>query len=120
MTSACTVATVYEPQADREGIRNVVRSHLKDFEPCYRSAIENRPGARGKMTVVWQVNDAGVPGDVSIKEVDPSLTGASDCVMERIRKMRFPKPPEGEEVIVTYPFYFSENGQFGPESANSK
>ena len=112
----CASRTVYQPAADREGIGGVFRAHLRDFEPCYELAIEERPGARGKAVVEFQVGEDGAPRGLKFKEIDPSLRGGEICMLERIQALRFPKPDAGEEVVVIYPLYFSENGKFGSDS----
>src|SRR4051812_48619480 len=97
------------PAVEREGIKSVIARHLPEFEPCYLKAIDEYPGARGKIVARWLVSDTGAPLSVSIKSADPSLKAAEDCVLSVIGKQTFPSSKPGEELEVIYPFYFSEN-----------
>ena len=104
----CSTFGVYEPSPDREGIREVVRSRLRDLEPCYERAIDARPGVEGKVVMEWEIGDNGKATGIRVKQADPHLEPASDCAKETIGTWQFPKPASDEVVTVTYPFVFSE------------
>ena len=111
-SGACTSVQFGEgAEADRQGIREVVRRHLPELQPCYEHAIEERPGAEGKIVFEWSLGPDGRISNLSVKEADPKITGVSDCVSAKLQSWEFPKPEKGEAVSVTYPFYFSENGK---------
>ena len=116
LTSSCVSKPAVDTAEVRKGIYASVSAHMKDFESCYLKAIDASPGARGKLVANWQVNDFGLPLFVTVKESDPSLKAAEPCVVAVLTFMTFPKAPKGEEIDVIYPFYFSENGRFGPPS----
>jgi hypothetical protein len=106
-----TLKNVYQPEADRQGIREIVRTHLPELQPCYERAIEERPGAEGKIVFEWNLGPDGKISNLVVKEADPKIVGVIDCVSAKLRSWPFPKPENDEFVSVTYPFYFSENGK---------
>jgi hypothetical protein len=110
-TGCSTLKNVYQPEADRQGIREIVRIHLPELQPCYERAIEERPGAEGKIIFEWNLGPDGKISNLVVKEADPKIVGVIDCVSAMLRSWPFPKPENDEFVSVTYPFYFSENGK---------
>jgi hypothetical protein len=114
--TGCVSKPALDDNETRKGVYSAVGAHMKEFERCYLKAIDESPGARGKLVANWQVNDLGFPLFVNIKESDPSLKAAEACVVSILSLMRFPKAPASEEIDIIYPFYFSENGKFGPSA----
>lgn len=111
--TACTVEAVRDEAEVKVDIRRMIGAHLRQFEPCYLQAIEGRPGAQGKIVVEWQIDEQGWPQNTHIKDSDPSLAAAHACMIKTIGSIRFPPADHGEDLIVAYPFYFSENGKYG-------
>ena len=109
---ATSTKTVYDPQADREGIKQVVQPRLKDLRECYEMAIDAYPGAEGKVMADWDIAKDGSVANLKFSEFDKTLEGGRACLMERISSWRFPKPSSDEAVSVKYPFIFSERASF--------
>jgi hypothetical protein len=116
--SSCATKSVYEPVADREGIKLVVREHFGELEHCYLHAIDARPGAEGKVVMSWDVQPDGRVANARVQESSKKMDVIGPCLISRIEKWNFPKLSEEEiSVGVTYPFYFSENGNFDTSKA---
>lgn len=111
---ACASRSVtYEPQADREGIRQVIRRGLPSVSKCYERAIDERPGAEGKVVMNWDIGPDGRATNVTVKEAGPKIEMIGPCLANLIGSWKFPKPNKEElHVNVSYPFIFSENGRF--------
>jgi hypothetical protein len=117
LCGACASSTKSEngasPETPRESIeqiRAVIGANLRRFAPCYERAIDERPGAAGRMVVQWSLSRDGIPTDVAIKESHESLKGAEECVLAEVRKFRFDSRDSDEILEIIYPFFFSENG----------
>jgi hypothetical protein len=110
--ASCSTQSVYEPEADREGVREVVAKHMNQAEECYLGAIEKRPGAEGKVLLQWDIGADGRAENVKIVEINPKLVDISDCLTQRLRSWKFPIPNGHEIVTIRYPLFFSENGKF--------
>ena len=111
---ACTANSVYQPVADREGIKRVIHGHRQEVEACYEKAIEARPGAEGKVVISWDIGPDGhvVASSVSTVKVDAKIAHISPCLESAVQGWSFPRLSEEElEVGVKFPFFFSENGR---------
>lgn len=116
--SACAHKSVYEPRADREGIKGVVRQRFHEVEACYLDAIEKRPGAEGKVVMSWEIQPDGRVASVRMSEAGAKIDVIGPCLTDKIRNWRFPKLTSGEVAVeVNYPFFFSENGDFTADRA---
>lgn len=113
LLSCASRPSVYEPQSDREQIRLVVRQNLDQVRECYLRAIEERPGAEGRIVMTWEIRPDGSVANVGVKESGPKIAVIGPCLTELIGKWRFPNLNSDEALVeVSYPFYFSENGRF--------
>jgi hypothetical protein len=101
------------PIVDRDSIRKVVFSHVREVQKCYMDTIMRRPGAEGKVVAGWTILADGKAADAKILSEDKKLQGIDDCLTLEIGKWVFTKPASPRGVDVTYPFFFSENGRFG-------
>jgi len=110
--TGCVSKSVYESQADREGIRETVRLHLREVRDCYEKAIDERPGAEGKVVLEFDIGVDGRATAVRVKDAGPKITHIAPCLSERLKSWQFPAPLSNEIVTVAYPFFFSENGRF--------
>jgi len=100
------------PHEAMEQIRAVIGGNLGKITPCYEKAIDERPGAAGKMVVQWNLSRDGIPTSVAVKASHESLKGAEECVLNEVRKFRFAIRDSDETLDIIYPFFFSENGMF--------
>lgn len=105
---------VYQLEADREGIRKTIQPKLRDLTPCYEMAIDAYPGAEGKVLAQWDLGDDGSVRDLDFVEFDKSLEGGRICMLDTIKRWKFPKPSSQETITVKYPFVFSERLMFAP------
>ena len=101
----------YEGVADRDSIREIVGRRLPELQVCYEQAIDQMPGAEGKLTLDWDLVADGTVENLKVAKADKKIQGAVPCVLAKVKTWRFPRPPEGEVMAVTYPFCFSENGK---------
>lgn len=114
--AGCASKSVYEAQADREGIRNTVKAHFAELRKCYYEALDQEPLLEGKLVLSWEVSSDGRADQVEVKEASPKIQPVAPCVVERLKAWQFPKPTSSEVVTVErYPFFFSENGKFPTE-----
>jgi hypothetical protein len=114
LTSSC--ATGPGPGAQQplapETIRLVIRSHFSAISGCYERAIDERPGAEGKLVLEWEINAGGEVENPRLAEAGEKIRMAAPCLLDLAKDWRFPRPaPDQGVVTVRYPFYFSENGR---------
>jgi hypothetical protein len=86
----------------REEVLRVVKRHESEIRFCYESALRKHQELPG----------IAPTGDVEMAEIAESSRGdpaAEACIFERVKRWRFPQP-EGEEVVVTFPWVFKVAG----------
>jgi len=96
-----------------EIIQRIVRQSYGRFRACYESALERRPGLKGRVVVTFVI---GLDGKVASANGHGSSTpdvSMVDCVLREFRGLAFP-PPERKSVTVILPIDFQP-----PEGAAS-
>jgi outer membrane biosynthesis protein TonB len=63
------------------------------------------PGATGKLVVTWTIEPDGHVASVRLVSLEFASTPMATCVIERIKRWRFPAHPY-PSVPVTFPFKF--------------
>src|SRR4051812_23681086 len=53
---------------DREAIRLVVRTHLKEVQYCYERELKEDPTLSGKVLLTWEIGDAGQVNSVVVTQ----------------------------------------------------
>ncbi len=89
----------------REEVKRIIDMHLEEITRCYETALVANPSLMGRVVFEWKILMSGRVGEVSVKS---STLGSPDihaCIQSSIKSWEFPQP-EGNEVIVSYPFIF--------------
>lgn len=92
---------------DRDIARRIVRAHIDEVRSCYDEGLRRNPKLEGRIEVRFEVASTGVVATARLIDdtlADPKV-GA--CVVAAVRHWKFPRPSDGERVVVTYPFMFS-------------
>lgn len=97
-------------KVDREAIRRVVLSQVKEIKKCYNALLKLNPVAHGKLVAKWSIEANGRTTEVGWKEFDPSMEPSRECMTRALQEMKFEENPNKSAVIVVeaYPFIFSE------------
>lgn len=93
----------------REEVLRVVKRHQSEIRFCYESALQQHPELAGKVTARWVIAPTG---DVEMAEIAESSLGeatAEACILQRIKRWRFPQP-KGGEVVINFPWVFKVAG----------
>lgn len=90
----------------KEEIGGVFRAALHRFKWCYEVVLERDPNAEGSVVTHFTIDAAGrvARSAVLTNTVDVAMT---ECMIERLKRLEFPKPRRGGIVVVTYPFAFA-------------
>jgi len=89
-------------------IAEVVKRNRASVRACYEKALKTSPGLRGTLTLRFTINPKGVVTAAEVNEArsDLAVPGLSECAVDAIRSIRFPKSSRGFESNVNYPFDF--------------
>ena len=114
-TSKKPVKVVKDPDGHKvlgDGLsKSLVGEHLtrrwNQFKFCYSRQLDRDPNLWGKVTVNFTIHGNGRVREAMV--INSSLNNANveECVLRTIRRIIFPRPQGGGEVIVTYPFLFT-------------
>ncbi|MBS2027104.1 MAG: AgmX/PglI C-terminal domain-containing protein [Deltaproteobacteria bacterium] len=89
-------------------IQEVVKFHLPEIQKCYDDVVleigKNPP--EGKVMAVFSVASTGLTDKVKIDRKKTTIKNQriQDCVTDAIRGWEFPKPTDGREHPIEYPF----------------
>lgn len=97
-----------EPKASVEGaldkniIRRVVKAHIDEVRYCYNEGLEGDPELAGRVAVQFVI---GPEGKVTRSTAESDMEGeVPECIAKAVQGWLFPKPRDGKEVAVSYPF----------------
>lgn len=86
-----------------------LRRRERGIQACYERSLKSKSSLRGELVLQWAITDQGRAIDVKIVKntVGPEV---GNCVSDIISKIRFPKAPDGETVVVQKSFVFEKSG----------
>ena len=88
---------------DPNAIAAVIRRRIGAVKGCYDLALKRNPDIKGKVVVKFTIGETGAVVDISIEDNSTGDNGVANCISQRVRNFRFPKPKNGK-VTVAYPF----------------
>ena len=98
---------------DRDVIMKVVKRHQNEIKYCYEQEAQKNPSLAGKVAVAWTIDPAGGVAEANVGESSISNANVESCIVQRIRRWKFPEPAGGGVVNVTFPWVFSVAGEGG-------
>jgi TonB family protein len=99
---------------DREVIARVIERHQAEIKFCFETELQRRPELAGKVAVAWTIDAAGAVADASVSESTMGSPEVERCILDRVRRWRFPQPRGGGVVEVTFPWIFKAAGDAPP------
>lgn len=96
-------ATVNGAGLDAAQIRTVIRGGMAGIRNCYTEGLKKDPELKGKIDVGFTIDPEGKVKNPSAKNTSFDAA-TSDCIVKAIGRLTFPKPSDGKEVEVVYPF----------------
>lgn len=110
LTSVLLLASCVSIQkVDREANRAVFKAHIKDVESCYVPRLKEKPDLEGKLVLEFDVRPGGVPDSVHFVEESSTLKDdvMRECILAKVPSWKFPEPPDGQMLVMSYPYFFS-------------
>jgi TonB family protein len=102
--------TIVSDGLSRDVVAKVIRRHESEIKFCYEQALQHSTGLKGKVTVMFTIGPAGDVTDASVADSSLQNDEVADCMVQRVKRWRFPEPQGGGVVNVTHPWIFSEAG----------
>ncbi len=100
---------------DKDVIMKVIKRHQAEIKFCYEQELQKIPTLAGKVAVAWTIDPAGAVSEANVSESSLANTNVEACIVQRIRRWKFPEPTGGGVVNVTFPWIFKAAGEGGEE-----
>lgn len=94
-------------ELDRETYRRKIRENFSDFKVCYEEGLKKQPALEGKIVLDWYIDGSGAVTRAIVKSSTVKDEKVGTCMVDKLKTIKFPAPPEGTEAKIEYPFVFS-------------
>ena len=100
---------------DKDVIMKVIKRHQNEIKFCYEQELQKNTALAGKVAVAWTIDPVGGVAEANVSESSISNANVESCIVQRIRRWKFPEPAGGGVVNVTFPWIFKSAGEGGEE-----
>jgi TonB family protein len=104
---------------DEGDVQTTVKGQWDDLNLCYTNGLRDLPELGGSVKLKFKVAKDGSVKLATIVESNLGVFSVERCVLDVVRRLRFPKPHGGDEAEVSYPLSFPSRGrpvkEYGPE-----
>jgi outer membrane biosynthesis protein TonB len=107
VVSASAAKATVSGSMDRAEILKVVNAHLAEIRRCYQKAVISGTASSGKAVFEWTIKGPGSVAGVRVKVSSLKNVTVESCIMDSIKKWKFPAVKGGGSVVVSFPFVFS-------------
>jgi hypothetical protein len=97
----------YKGSLSREEIERVLRRVKSQIRFCYERELAKDPNLNGKIVVGFVIAGTGLVSTAKAAQNTMGNPKVGSCVVRIIKRLRFPKPRGGGQVIVNYPYLFN-------------
>ncbi|WP_375759460.1 AgmX/PglI C-terminal domain-containing protein [Corallococcus exercitus] len=90
-----------------DSIRQVMAHHMPRIQECYEDTmVEKDKKVEGKLLTTFTITAEGTVRSAKVDKYGSTLkdAGLNDCVVAVLSSMDFPKPPDGRDHPIEYPF----------------
>lgn len=103
---------VAEPDVNRlpftpDSIRQVIQFNTPKIQACYEDHMASREKkVEGRLMTTFTITAEGLVKGAKVQKQGTTLhaQGLHDCVVAVLTSLTFPKPPDGREYPIEYPF----------------
>jgi TonB family protein len=94
----------------QEVVGRYIKRYWAQFKYCYERELSKDPNLYGKITITFTIAGNGRVSEAQVIQTTMHNANVEECVLRVVRRIRFPQPKGGGQVIVTYPFMFTTAG----------
>jgi hypothetical protein len=91
-------AIIEDGEIDAKAVKRVLKRKGKMFQQCYETALKSNSKLKGKIVIEFTINKRGKVSEASAVK-DGVGGGVAKCVVSAMKRVRFPKPDDGEVTI---------------------
>lgn len=96
---------------DRDLIADVINRNMGQFRFCYEQGLQGEPSLAGRVAIRFTIGGNGSVRTAGVENSTLNSSMVEQCVVNRMRSLKFPLPQGGVDVKVSYPFMFRRTGQ---------
>lgn len=96
---------------DRDLIADVINRNMGQFRFCYEQGLQGEPSLAGRVAIRFTIGGNGTVRTAGVENTTLNSSMVEQCVVNRMRSLKFPLPQGGVDVKVSYPFMFRRTGQ---------
>lgn len=100
---------------DKDVIMKVIKRHQNEIKFCYEQELQQNAALAGKVAVAWTIDPSGGVSEAAVSESSIGNANVESCILQRIRRWKFPEPEGGGIVNVTFPWIFKAAGDDSAE-----
>ena len=94
----------------KDVIAKVIRQHQSEIKYCYEVEMQKNPDLAGKVAVLFQIDGSGAVTEDSVTDSTLGNQSTESCMLQKIKRWKFPEPVGGGVVTVTFPWVFKPAG----------
>lgn len=90
-----------------DSIQQVILHHRQKIQACYEDTlVEKDKKVEGKLMTSFTITAQGLVKNAKVQKKGTTLKDSNlhDCVVAVLTSMNFPKPPDGRDYPIEYPF----------------
>jgi TonB family protein len=92
--------------SEKDSITRVVQEHFREARACYGQRMVAPPYPQGRVTTRFSIGFDGNVRSSCVLETTVGDPRLDRCVVDAILNWQFPRPQNGDWVLVEYPFVF--------------
>lgn len=93
---------------DKESVRRAIRENKKSLANCFESGLLKKKSLGGRITLRWKITPEGPVENIAVQSTTTGLASFDECVTRVLKGIVFPKAPNKQPSLVTYPIQFQE------------
>jgi hypothetical protein len=90
----------------KEQVRQAISDNKRALRNCHEQFLTYKKDLGGRIVLRWKIGGEGPVETISTQLSNTAYPNFDSCVTEVIKKIVFPKAPNGNSTIVIYPFLF--------------
>lgn len=90
----------------KDQVRQAISDNKRALRNCHEQYLTYKKDLGGRIVLRWKINSEGPVDTISTQASNTTYPNFDTCVTDVIKKIVFPKAPNGNSTVVIYPFLF--------------
>lgn len=90
----------------KDQVRQAISDNKRSLRNCHEQYLTYKKDLGGRLVLKWKINSEGPVDTISVQSSNTNYATFDTCVVDVIKKIVFPKAPNGNSTVVIYPFVF--------------